>query len=427
MTAGDLFSDTMQRFVLAQQPNAPDVTELRARRVRQILRHAYERVPLYHNLYQSHGVSIDTINGPDDLWRLPAVQKSHYLRIGPKDYTDGHESLLNFTTQRTSGSIGRALTMYAGAEESSLLLANLWAGWLGLGVTSRDRLLMIAAPYLSERVPPYASLFIPVELTMEEMVEQFRNFRPTVIIGMVEGIALLAKELQRRNVPERHEVRALFPFGQTYSEQLRDMVTSGFDGEVFVLYGSAEGGWIGYECERHNGFHIPEGRIVPQIARTEKPDEPAAPGETGEVIITSLLRGTTPFIRYRLQDAAAIDPTPCPCGRKSPRVVNLEGRVQDFLVATDGHWVGPGTVTIDLVVTRPAIVDHRIVQDERDHVQVSLVLDPDAPPVDPKDVERTLQKHLGPVDVTVEKVDEIPLDPSGKRRRVFRMIDLPDA
>jgi phenylacetate-CoA ligase len=427
MNAAPDFSVTLQRFIAGQRAFGPDLSRIRAQRVRGLVRHVSEHVSLYRNLYRRHNVDIANIRAPADLWRLPAVSKVDYLEAGSKGYTDGRGDLLNLYTQTTSGSLGRALTIYATATEADRLLANLWTGWLGLGVHERDRLFMMSAPYLAEEVAPFRSVFIPVQMKIEEAVALFRRFRPTVIVGMVEAIALLAVELKRRNVQERHEVRAIFPFGQTYSEQLRGMISNGFGAEVFVLYGSAEAGWLGYECEYHAGLHVPEGRIDVQVARMGKTDEAAAPRELGEVIITSLLRSTTPFVRYRLHDAAALDLDPCPCGRTAPRIVQIEGRVQDFLVALEGTWIGPSGIAIDLMVGRPVIIDYRIVQTDREHVIVSLVVNPELPALEPRDVREVVRRHLGPVQVEVDLVKDIPRDPSGKRRRVFRMFDLPDA
>jgi phenylacetate-coenzyme A ligase PaaK-like adenylate-forming protein len=425
MNAADHFAVALRGFIAGQSPGRPFPEAVATRRLRAIVRHASEHVPLYRDLYRSRGVKIDAIAEPQDLWKLPAVSKADYVRAGPTGYTDRGGELLNPYTQRTSGSVGVALTIYATQEEALQLLAALWTGWLGMGVTAQDRLFMMSAPYLSERVHPFRTVFIPVRMKTDEIVNRFQNFRPTVIIGMVESIALLAAELKRRDVPERADVRVIFPFGQTFSKAIREMVTSCFDAEVFELYGSAEAGWLGYECEQHHGLHVPEDRVVVQISRTGEPGQPASPNELGEVIVTSLLRGTTPFIRYRLHDAAALEVASCPCGRSGPRIVQIEGRIQDFLVASDGHWVGPGAMAIDLVVGRPAIVDHRIVQQDRHHVKVSIVLHPDLPPVSATVVREIVRRHLGPVQVEVECVDEIPRDPSGKRRRVYRMFDLP--
>ncbi len=428
MSVADPFSIALRRFVFSQQAWAPDLGELRAKRVRALLRHAIELVPLYRELYRTHAISIETISGPDDLWRLPAVSKLDYIRTGPKGYVDERQlpNLSDLYTQTTSGSLGTALTMYAEPTESLFHLAGFWAGWIGAGVHVHDRLFMMGAPYLSKQIDPFHSVFIPVQMPMDEIVAQFRRFRPTVVIGLVESIALLAVELRRQNLPEREEVRLLFPFGQTYSAQLRGMVESGFKAETFVLYGSAEGGLLGHECEQHNGLHVPMGRVVVQIAQTGRPNEPAPARQSGEVILTALMRGTTPFIRYRLHDAAALDPAPCPCGRSAPRITNLEGRVQDFLVATDGRWVGPSSVAIEMIVGQPNILDYRILQESPGRVHVSLVLASGFGDADRKRIEGILQRRLGPVVTSFDSVSEIPRDPSGKRRRIFRAFDLPD-
>ena len=420
-----VLATAIQRFAANHQPGAAPPDAQREQRLRELLRHVVKHVPLYRDLYRARGVSIESITHPEDLWRVPAVTKSDFVRAGQASYTDERLILGNLHTQHTSGSLGGRLTIYATEVETLYQLAGLWAGWAGMGVTSRDRLFMMSAPYLAEKVEPFQSVFIPVQMPTDEVVREFQNFRPTVIIGMVEAIALLAVELRQRDISSRDEVRLLFPFGQTYSAQLRRMVKSGFSGEAFVLYGSAEVGWLGIECKQHNGLHVP-GRCIVHVSKTGNPDQPAGENETGEIIATSLLRETTPFIRYRLNDAGALDLTPCPCGRNSPRLTNLEGRVQDFLLSLDGQWIGPGSIAIDLIVDQPKILDHRVVQETPDRVRVSLVAS-NFETADRQRVESVVRKRLGPVKIDIDLVDEIPRDPSGKRRRIYRMFDLPEA
>lgn len=421
------FGQFLRSFAMAQQPWVKDVAQVQQQRLRALLRHVSEHVPLYRDIYRAHKIDIDSITSTQDLWRLPAVSKADYLRAGAAAYTDErvNASLNDLHKQSTSGSLGAALTIYSTHDEAQRQLASLWAGWVGAGVQPKDRLFMMGAPYLAEEVPPFRMQFIPVQMSAPEIVQRFQTFQPTVIIGMVEAIALLAKDLAREDVASRKDVRAIFVFGQTYSAQLRGMIESGFRAPVSILYGSAETGWLGYECVEHNGFHVPEGRVVVQIARRGEPNEPAEPGELGEVIVTSLLRDTTPFIRYRLHDVAAFDPAPCPCGRTSPRLTNLEGRVQDFLLARDGRWVGPGTVVIDLFVGQHHVIDHRITQIAPDHVRMSLVLETEMSEWDRERMTNILRRHLGDVKIDIERVEEIPRDPSGKRRRVYRTFDLP--
>jgi phenylacetate-CoA ligase len=258
----------------------------------------------------------------------------------------------------------------------------------------------------------------------EEVLRQFVKLRPTVIIGSTEAIALLAQDLLRRDIPERRGVRKVFPFGQTLSLQLAQMIRGGFQAEIFDFYGCIETSWIAYECEKHDGLHIPIDRVIVQISRLGEPDRPAAPGEIGEVILTSLLRKTSPFIRYRIKDVAAWDPTPCACGRALPRLRSLEGRVQDLLLSTEGRWVSPGAVATEVAYSQEAILDHRIVQETPDHIRVFIVPGASFGEIDCQRIRRVIVAHLGKVNVSIETVREIPRDPSGKRRRVYRVFNM---
>jgi phenylacetate-CoA ligase len=421
------FSDALGRFLFAMRPDAPDFGESQGQQIGPLIRHAVAHVPLYRDLYGRCKIDIDTIKTIDDLWRLPAVSKPDFIRVGADGYVDERLLRGNLHTLNTSGSIGAALTLYATEDEALCHLASLWSPWLNAGVNANDRLFMMSARYLVEEVEPFRTRFVPVDMSIDKMVEQFQSFAPTVVIGLMESAALLSVELQRRNIRARHDVRALFVFGQMYSEQLRRMVRRGFDAETFVLYGSTETGWMAFECDQHNGLHVMTDRNVLQIARSGHPDEPAAPDEAGEVIVTSLLRSASPIIRYRLHDIATIDSTPCPCGRRSPRLTKLEGREQDFLLSSDGRWIGPSGVVLDLVIARPDFLDFRIVQSSPAQVRVSLVLASAFDAVAEEHLKTLLQRRLGPVKIDIEIVDEIPREASGKRRRVYRTFDLPES
>jgi phenylacetate-CoA ligase len=423
----DAFSIALRRFVFSMQPQAPDFSELQNKKLRALLQHAVKHIPLYRELYGRNKIDIDTIETAEDLWRLPAVSKPDFIRAGANGYIDERVLAGDLHTLNTSGSIGAALTMYATGDEARYHLAGLWSAWLSAGVNVGDRLFMMSARYLADKVKPFQTLFVPVNMSLDDIIERFQSFRPTVIMGLMESVALLAVELKRRNVSERHGVRFVFVFGQMYSEQLRRMVRRGFDAETFVLYGSTETGWMAYECERHDGLHLMTDRNVLQIARIGKPDEAVATGESGEVIVTSLMRSTTPIIRYRLHDVAAIDSAPCPCGRSSPRLTKLEGREQDFLLSIDGRWVGPSGVVLDLVIERPDILDFRIAQSSPERVQVSLVLASAFDEAAKTQLENLVRRHLGPVKIDIDIVAEIPREASGKRRRVFRTFDLPES
>mgnify|MGYP002516859572 CR=1 FL=1 len=53
--------------------------------------------------------------------------------------------------------------------------------------------------------------------------------------------------------------------------------------------------------------------------------------ETGEIVITTLVKEGAPLIRYRTHDLSRIIPGECPCGRSYPRLDVITGRTDDMM------------------------------------------------------------------------------------------------
>ena len=97
---------------------------------------------------------------------------------------------------------------------------------------------------------------------------------------------------------------------------------------VLDHYGLTETAYGGaVECSAHDGYHLRLLDIVVEIVDFCG-DEPLSPGETGEVVITTLEREAMPLIRYRTGDVACLLPGPCACGSPLPRLGPVQGRLE---------------------------------------------------------------------------------------------------
>ncbi len=85
------------------------------------------------------------------------------------------------------------------------------------------------------------------------------------------------------------------------------------------------------ECQECNGLHVNEDHFLVEILDPETL-EPVAPGEVGEVVITTLTKEAFPVIRYRTRDLSHFIPETCPCGRTSVRMHRMMGRSDDMLI-----------------------------------------------------------------------------------------------
>jgi phenylacetate-CoA ligase len=130
---------------------------------------------------------------------------------------------------------------------------------------------------------------------------------------------------------------------------------------VLQCYGTADLGIISYESTASDGEVCPgmvldEGIILELVMPGS--GEPVAPGETGEVVVTTLTP-EYPLIRFATGDLSAILPGPSPCGRTNSRIRGWLGRA-DQTTKVRGMFVHPEQVS-DILRRHRSIVRARLV------------------------------------------------------------------
>jgi phenylacetate-CoA ligase len=130
---------------------------------------------------------------------------------------------------------------------------------------------------------------------------------------------------------------------------------------VSQTYASADLGLIAYESVMPDGA-VNEGmildeRLILEIVRPGSRD-PVAPGEVGEVVITSFNKDY-PLIRFGTGDLSAVLPGTSPCGRTNVRIKGWMGRA-DQSTKVRAMFVTPRQVN-DIVRRHPEILRARLV------------------------------------------------------------------
>jgi phenylacetate-CoA ligase len=129
---------------------------------------------------------------------------------------------------------------------------------------------------------------------------------------------------------------------------------------VTQSYASADLGLIAYESLMPDGT-VNEGMIVDEglILEIVRPGtgDPVAPGEVGEVVITSFNKDY-PLIRFATGDLSAVLPGLSPCGRTNVRIKGWMGRA-DQSTKVRAMFVTPRQVS-DIVRRHPEIVRARL-------------------------------------------------------------------
>lgn len=105
---------------------------------------------------------------------------------------------------------------------------------------------------------------------------------------------------------------------------------------VFCHYGHTEFGYgIAVNCDESDELHLRDAHNILEIIDI-KTQEPALPGEVGEIVITTLWNEAMPIIRYKTGNISRLIAQPCKCGSNLHRMGNVEGRIADNIAIAKG-------------------------------------------------------------------------------------------
>ncbi|AVO37743.1 phenylacetate--CoA ligase family protein [Pukyongiella litopenaei] len=133
-------------------------------------------------------------------------------------------------------------------------------------------------------------------------------------------------------------------------------------------YGTADLGSIAYESPAMEGMIVDEQVIVEIV--TPGTGDPVAPGEVGEVLVTTL-NPSYPLIRFATGDLSAVMEGQSPCGRTNMRIRGWMGRA-DQTTKIKGMFVRPEQVAA-LVARHDEIVKARVIADRQGEMDAMTV------------------------------------------------------
>jgi phenylacetate-CoA ligase len=190
----------------------------------------------------------------------------------------------------------------------------------------------------------------------ELQVRTIADVQPVGYVGTPSFLKILIDKGKEMGVDLSCLKRALVS-GEALPPTLRaELKGGGID--VRQCYATADLGLIGYESEPGAGLIVDEWIIV-EIVRPGTGD-PVAPGEVGEVVVTTL-NPDYPLIRFGTGDLSATIPGTSACGRTNMRLKGWLGRA-DQTTKVRGMFVHPAQIA-EVLKRHPQIGKARLVVD----------------------------------------------------------------
>lgn len=399
-----------RRILRSHRLPPPQMRTLQERKLRAVIRNAYEHVPYYQSLFRSVGLAPEDIRTLDDLRKIPVTTKEDLRAAGIERITADWADLSECTKGETSGSTGPRFTVYRGKPQARSMGLRMMAALWSAGFRALDRLALMRLDvplprrfyhrlglFRSEAISPYAA--------PEEQIRRLREFQPTVVFAYPAMLRDLIHNADRP-LSECMSPKVLITALEHFDDVLKKRIETEVDADLINFYLTMEFGLVAWECHSHQGLHLNADQLILECVEDE---EQVESGEAGVAVGTSLVAFAMPFIRYRLGDFCRFSAsTLCSCGCSLPLIGHPIRREVDTVVLPSGKTRSAlefGKMLGESAAWR-SIDQWRVIQENPEQLALKLVMKTAPQPGILDELRVRFLDYLGePINLHIELVD----------------------
>ena len=428
---GRQFKAVYSELDKTQYYSEQQIIEYQTKKFIDMVNHAYQTVPYYNKLFNTHAINPSNIQSLDDAKLIPLLTKD--------DIKNNFNELISSKFKRkdlvmggTSGTTGTPLKVLW--DQNTCIYTNAvdWRQKAWGGVNYGDKIAqLLGRPVVStkrEKKPFWQMDHIHNQLWMSSFhlsdeniahyIEKLNAYKPAAIEGYPSTLYILAEYMNRNNI--RLPMKAAFSSSETLLPFQKEEITRAFSCDLFDFYGLAERVVFATECKYHDGKHLNF-----EYGYTEIVDHDGnlvSEGEKGYLVSTSLQNYGMPILRYKTTDVTQFMTGTCECGRHMPRIQDITTKAEDIVVTPEGKMISASILTHPFKMAN-GINKSQIIQEKIDHITLKLVTDERYNENEENSLLENLRYRIGTnVTLTIEQVNDIPRTASGKYRWVISKV-----
>ena len=392
-------------------------------RLRELVRHAYENVPYYHDLFKRYKLTPEDIRSQKDLPKIPCLTKKNIRENYPHRLVARNIPKNRMLRKASSGSTGEPLRYAVSKSSYGFKLACYLRGWYWMGYRLGDRYVKLSIhprsnseKKLQDRINNCVYVHSPylTEENVNDCLGQIVRSRAKFIRGYPAALDVFARHLEI-GAGDSYRPAAISTNGEPLYPAQRKNIEKRFQCPVFDSY-SAEGVSVMMECHTHRTYHVAGEYGVTEVLKDGEPIEEGM----GEIVGTDLHNYAMPFIRYKVKDIGTVKKKTCTCGRGLPSFERIEGRDTDILVTPGGKHITFYFFAV-YFMWNEAVEMFQLHQTEQDRMTLKIVPTALFKSGMAKRIHDDIQRHMGEdVQLEVKLVESIPLTAAGKRRFFLR-------
>ena len=314
-----------------------DIEALQLKRLKNVVKNVYDHVPFYRQAFGD--VRPANITKLEDVAKLPTTKKTDLrdnypfgmfatpmqdvVRLHASSGTSGKSTVVGYTAgdiETWSDLMARNFTMVGiGPDDVFQNAVNygLFTGGLGIhfGI---ERIGATAVPSGTGNT--------------RHQLEMMIDFGVTALHCTPSYALYLAETAREHDMVDRLSLRIGCFGAEPWSANTRRELEDVLGINAYDSYGLSEmfGPGVAFECQEKDGLHIWDDHFLVEVL--DEDGESVAPGERGELVLTSLTKEAMPLIRYRTGDITIIRDDECPCGRTHTILEKVVGRADDMLI-----------------------------------------------------------------------------------------------
>lgn len=417
-----------------------DIEALQLERLKWSVQYSYDRVPFYRKKLDECGIKPEKVKVLSDIQYLPfttkddlknnypfgmfAQPRKNLVRVHGSSGTTGKPTIVGYTRNDMNNwtdLVARVVTAAGVTDEDVAQIA------FGYG-------LFTGAFGLHQGLERIGAMVVPLSSgNTERQLMLMEDFQTSVLIATPSYAIYLAELIEERGLRDKLNLRIGLFGSESCSADTKAAIEKYMGLTVTDNYGMSEliGPGVAGECHLRQGLHLAEDHFLPEIIDSDTL-QPLAPGETGELVMTSLTKEALPILRYRTKDITCLNYEPCECGRTHVRMDKIKGRADDMVIIK-GVNVFPSQVE-SAISGIPEVGPHYMLVLHRDGVMDSLEVQVELTSADVlesfselKRVEKTIGSRLQSVLGLRAKVSLV--EPKSLERfqgKAKRIIDLRD-
>ncbi|GAC1594020.1 MAG: phenylacetate--CoA ligase [Chitinophagaceae bacterium] len=319
------------------------IKELQEERLRETLAYLQQHSPFYRQLFVTRHIHTGTIKSLADLQQLPVTGKEDLQQHNDDFLCVPRKKVIEYTS--TSGTLGSPVTIALTENDLQRLAFNEYSSFLCADgkpediyqlMLTLDRQFMAGMAYYAGIRKMGAGIIRVGPGVPSLQWQTIQRIRPTAIVGVPSFILKLIQYAKEHHIDiNNSSVKKAICIGENIRNTdfsyniLGKKITEAWNIQLYSTYASTEMQTAFTECGAGNGGHHNPDLLIVELLNEK--NEAVAPGEAGEVTITTLGVEAMPLLRYKTGDICMYADGDCSCGRTTLRLSPVLGRKKQMI------------------------------------------------------------------------------------------------